>query len=258
MKYKFLLVALILSLVFIPINTFAAGEGAGSDYKSLTFKETLEAEEIEPEFSDYEETDDKATIYMFRGQGCSYCRAFLTHMNEEVDDLGDYFRIVTYEVWQDSKNNELLNKVSSFLGQEATGVPYIVIGDKVFTGYASDYDDDIEEAIMNLYNSKDRYDVFEKMAASDTDEKSEKSSNDSNFLVIIWSAIFITIGTAITSGYVYSCHTKTMKRIESLENDLKEQLEKVETKIEIKPKAKTTTARAPRKRKKQDEQEKND
>ena len=53
-----------------------------------------------------------------------------------------------------------MQKVSETTGEEAGGVPYIVIGDKVFAGYSENYDEDIKNKIDELYNTKKskRYD----------------------------------------------------------------------------------------------------
>ena len=48
-----------------------------SNYSTLNLKEALAEEEIEEEFKNYSESDDQITIYLFRGKGCGYCRAFL-------------------------------------------------------------------------------------------------------------------------------------------------------------------------------------
>ena len=51
------------------------------------------------------------------------------------------------------ENAEVLTYVSEFLGQPAEGVPYVIIGDQVFPGYAEDYNEAIKAAIVELYNS---------------------------------------------------------------------------------------------------------
>ena len=48
-----------------------------------------------------------------------------------------------------------MEKVGNLLGQKAEGVPYIVIGDKVFAGYAESYNDEIKEAIKIYENTGD-------------------------------------------------------------------------------------------------------
>ena len=143
---KVFLAILISVLCFIPFSVNAEEK----EYKTLNLDEALKEEEIDHDFSNYKETDDQAIIYLFRGKGCAYCKKFLTYLNSIVDDYGKYFKVVSYEVWYDNDNAELMEKVGNLLGQKAEGVPYIVIGDKVFAGYAESYNDEIKEAIKNL------------------------------------------------------------------------------------------------------------
>lgn len=174
MKKKILLFVAMCLLV-LPITTKAISI---DKYKTLNLKEALKEEEIDEAFKSYKETDKQATIYLFRGKGCGYCRAFLTFLNSIVDDYGKYFKVVSFEVWNDADNSALLNSVATFMNEPAGGVPYIIIGDKVFGGYAESYDEDIKKAIKDLYDSKDRYDVFAKM--TDKDLEASTTTTDGN------------------------------------------------------------------------------
>ena len=131
-------------------------------YKTTNLAETLEAEDIELKNKDYTENSKQAIIYLFRGQGCGHCQEFLTFLSDLSEDYGEYFRLVAFETWQDEANKNLMSEISKSLGEEAGGVPYIVIGDKTFPGYASSYDSDIITAIMELYNTdvSKRADIF--------------------------------------------------------------------------------------------------
>ena len=189
MKKKLLVLLLIVAL--LPFKTFA--KTFYDDYNTKNFKETLEAEGMEIKNKNYKEDDKQAVIYMFRGDGCGFCRAFLEFLNSISDEYGKYFRLVSFEVWSDAKNSELLNKVPLVTNETAGGVPYIIIGDKVFGGYASDYDEDIKKAIMAQYEDSS-YDVFEKL----DDLLNGGSSSVGSFAVIFWNAFFvIAAGVAI-------------------------------------------------------------
>ena len=133
--------------------------------KPLDFKESLAAEEIELKYTDYQETDDQVTIYLFRGQGCHYCKDFLNFLNDNAQEYGKYFKLRSYETWHDSFNIDLLEATASFLNRPVEGVPYIIIGNKVFAGYAPSYDEEILATIKDAYDggSMYKYDVFEEM-----------------------------------------------------------------------------------------------
>ena len=156
------LIIVLVMVLGLSLPLYAKAEG-----KSLNLKEALQEEKIELDkaFEDYKENDDQAIVYLFRGNGCGYCRAFLTFLNSIVGEYGKYFKVVSYEVWYNEENSKLLDTVSAYLNNPAQGVPYIVIGDKVFAGYAESYNEEIKSAIKSLYDTKkgDRYDVFKEI-----------------------------------------------------------------------------------------------
>ena len=186
----------------LPITTLAATK---DDYNSKDFLETLEDEGIEKAFDSYKPNDDAITIYMFRGKGCGYCRAFLEFMNKIAGEYGKYFVLESYEVWNDQNNNNLMTSISTFMGQPASGVPYIIIGDKVFPGFAEDYyGEDMKAAIKSLYETEksDRYDAFEEYEKSQEKKDDSKSSSASDRNTLVWNFIFVAVGTAVVLAFV--------------------------------------------------------
>ena len=162
MKKYLLMLIVAVTFFVIPFNVYAGTKKVlGKEYQTKNLTETLAEEEIEKEFSKYSENNDQITIYLFRGNGCSFCRAFLSFMNSITNEYGKYFKLVSFEVWYDEQNWNLMQQISYYLDKElAGGVPYVIIGDKVFPGYANVYDEDIKKAIKTLYDTpkKDRYD----------------------------------------------------------------------------------------------------
>ena len=194
MKNKFkLILVLIIGLILLPASVNA------KTYNSLNLKETLAEEELKEKFTNYNPNKDAINIYLFRGRGCGYCRAFLEFMNSITDEYGKYFNLVSYEVWNDAENAALMDEVSTYLDNPAGGVPYIIIGDKVFPGYASDYDEGIKEAITTLYNTKkkNRYDVFDEMKKH---PKKTTNTVDANN-ILIWNIIFICLAAIVLITY---------------------------------------------------------
>ena len=203
-----------------------------SDYKTLGLKEVLAEEQIEMKYKDYKETDDQITIYLFRGNGCGYCRSFLNFLNDNAEEYGKYFKVVAFEVWYDEANSDLLNKVASFMGTSASGVPFIVIGDQVFPGYASSYDDGIKSAITTLYDSKDRYDVFE--AYNEEVAKAKREKYMGFVTVAIVNACMVVAGVAYTCYYVNKSNKELLAQLQGTKKVVKE------TETTEKPKAETT------------------
>ena len=212
MKKKLtLLLVLLFGVIILPITAKAE-----TKYKTLNLREALAEEEIEEKFTDYKETDDQATIYLFRGNGCGYCRAFLEFLNSITDEYGQYFKVVSYEVWKDSDNSQLLNEVSNFLGQPAGGVPYIIIGERVFPGYASSYDEDIKAEIKKLYdtNKKKRYDVMAEMKKKGSGSDSSLS-NSSVWVIIICNLVITIIASLIIMSHINNKYNELHKMLET-------------------------------------------
>ena len=100
----------------------------------------------------------KVNIYLFWGDGCPHCEAELKYLDSIVDKYGKYFNIFALEVWHNEKNKKLYVKLAEKMGDEVSGVPYTIIGEKAFSGYSEEIDKEIIKAIKNQY--KDSYDVY--------------------------------------------------------------------------------------------------
>ena len=125
------------------------------NYNFLNFKETLKEENIKISNDNYIETDKQIVIYLFRGKGCKYCKAFMDFLNTILDEDGNFFKVVSFECWYDNENMELLKKVGISYNEKTSGaVPLIVIDDKVFEGYSSKYNNQIKETIKEAYTKK--------------------------------------------------------------------------------------------------------
>ncbi len=211
MKNKNILLVLLVSLIMLfPVKALAKTYYDGYETKNL--KETLEAEEMKIENADYKETSKQATIYLFRGQGCGYCRNFITFLNSISKEYGKYFKLVSFEVWNDTNNNALMQKVATFTGEAAGGVPYIIIGEKVFPGYISDWDDQIKAAIKDLYDNND-YDVFEEMEKSEKEAK--KAAAGYSPLVPILDLVAIVVCAVVIIVFQNKKYNSLMDAINS-------------------------------------------
>ncbi|MBR2833027.1 MAG: hypothetical protein IKE75_01075, partial [Bacilli bacterium] len=151
-------ITLLLLILLMPSFVLAAS------YESKTLSEALKDEEIENDLEGYDDNEEKPVIYLFRGKGCSHCYEFLEYASSDlVKEKGDKFRMVTYEVWNNKENAELMQKVSDYFEDEANGVPYIVIGEKTFNGYSKSMNKEIEEAIDKLNEDEEKFDVLTKI-----------------------------------------------------------------------------------------------
>lgn len=140
-------------------------------------------------FAEEEKKEDskEVKVYFFRGEGCSHCAEATEWFKSIEEEYGDRFEIVDYETWYDEDNSELMQKIAKARGEEdsATGVPYIIIGDKSWVGFADDYKDEIKSQIDTEYGKeiKDRYDVMELMG--DIKKEDNKGSDVATLIIVL-------------------------------------------------------------------------
>lgn len=73
--------------------------------------------------------------HLFYGEGCPHCakeKVFLGKLIESHPEL----KLTEYEIYYNQNNNKLMQEVAQKLGIKSGGVPFLVIGDKHFVGYA--------------------------------------------------------------------------------------------------------------------------
>lgn len=126
---------------------------------------------------------EPVNVYLFYGEGCPYCEAAIEFFDSIEEKYGSKFDLIKYEVWYNSDNSALMKDVASKLNQTVKGVPFIVIGEQSFPGYAESYNEKILAAIDELYNSEDRFDVLE----------GETSNNDKLVVYIVLSVIIVSL-----------------------------------------------------------------
>ena len=141
-----------------------------------------------------EEESNEVNVYFFRGEGCSHCAEAEAWFESIEEEYGSKFKIVDYETWYNSENAELMQKVAEARGETAEGVPYIIVGNKSWNGFAQDYADEILAQIESEFetNVDERYDIMKLMETggnAKVDDKDDKKSNDALSLIIILAAV---------------------------------------------------------------------
>jgi glutaredoxin len=93
-------------------------------------------------------------LYLFWGDGCPHCakeKAFLAKILPNYPSA----KLNTYEIYHSQANVDLMQQAADKLNVDAGGVPFLIIGDKDFVGYADGTTDkEIESQIKHcLENS---------------------------------------------------------------------------------------------------------
>lgn len=242
-KIKMLFVALI-AVAFIAPAVVKA-----DDVTYTNLNDTLTAESISTN-SDYTESDNQAVIYLFRGHGCSHCAEFLTFLSTlSKTEYGQYFKLRAYEVWYNTANSSLMSSVATSLNTTASGVPFIVIGSKYFSGYSSSMDDEIKAAIKAEYDATTKTDAVANVNSGNTGTASTTSTTATTGTTNSKGQVAGLIAVAVIAAFVvYVVDARRRNTpVEHLKAAAKESTEEV--KHEVK-KVKSKTAKKSKKAKK--------
>ncbi len=75
--------------------------------------------------------------YLFYGSTCPHCSAERVFINSELKENYPNLNVFEFEIYNDFDNIEILQKVAEKLNAGVNGVPFLVIGDTYFIGYAN-------------------------------------------------------------------------------------------------------------------------
>ena len=139
------------------VNNSEAEESENSSFKFAKNTET----DIKP-------SKDKLNIYIFWGDGCPHCKHLAEFLGEKQSEIGDKISLYTFEVWKNKNNLSFLKSFGKFLGENPKGVPYIIIGDKTYSGF-SETDEETKQEIIDLIKTEasktdkiDKYQEYKK------------------------------------------------------------------------------------------------
>ncbi len=177
-KLKLLLVVLLTFLV-VPFGVFAE----------------------EDKKEDKKEEKTPVTAYLFWGDGCGFCANLKAWLAEIEDEHGYKFDVVDYEIYKNQENNELMGVVSEARGENATGIPYLIIGNQSWEGFNDGMKQEILEKIDIEYEKdvESRYDVMDLI-----EWDNEPNVGRDIFVTIVIIAVVAGLG-----GMIYSARKNT-------------------------------------------------
>lgn len=149
------------------------------------------------------EESKEVKVYFFRGEGCSHCAEAEAWFQSIEEEYGSYFQIIDYETWYNRENADLMQRVAKARGEEAKGVPYIIIGNQSWNGFTQEYGSEMIERIKSEFEKdvKDRYDIIKLLP----EMENEKDSTGSDILALV---IILVVFGGICFG-VYKARKKT-------------------------------------------------
>lgn len=202
MKKLGILFIILMTFLMIPFSVLAdKATDSNVDNESSEKEENVSDEEDNDE--DEEEENMEVKVYFFHRDGCPHCADAEEFFDSIEDEYGHLFELVAYETWYDEDNAALLEEIAEVRDEEIGGVPYILIGNKSFPGYLSDFDDDIIDAIEEEYEVEvsKRYDIMDYLDIINDGEDKEETDNSNDVMALI--IILITIG-AIATGVIFA------------------------------------------------------
>jgi len=95
---------------------------------------------------------EPVAIYFFWGDGCPHCAAAKPFL-EEISRQNPNVAVRAYEVWNDTGNQQLLQRMATAAGFEPNAVPTFFVGDQYWVGYAEPIRDEIAAAVATCSES---------------------------------------------------------------------------------------------------------
>ena len=179
---------------------------------------------------------ETVNVYFFRSSSCPHCQAaqeFFAELQED-EEYKDLFVVKDFEV-SSKKNSNLMSEAAEIMGDTASGVPYIVIGEESFMGYSSSSDESIKTAIKETYENEEFVDPLATLMAD-----FETGSDDGLIIVGILVGVVVIVGAGI-----FFARKDTDKIEKAIDNEeKKEEPKKAKVKPETKKEEKATTKKS--------------
>ena len=103
--------------------------------------------------------EKELNIYLFYGDKCPHCAELEKFLEQYLDDNKNVI-LNKYEVWSNKENQEKYKEVQKILNDYSNGVPYLIIGNNVITGYDSEI---TPERIKNTITYYSNFDYKDKV-----------------------------------------------------------------------------------------------
>ena len=136
---------------------------------------------------------EEVKVYLFWGEGCPHCEDAKKFFKEFENTDKEKYELIEIEVWQNKNNSKLMSDVSKELNQNVTSVPYIVIGEKTFSGFYSGIEKEIKSSILGQFENQDNIDVVGKIIKDKKYDITEVSSSNA---IIMMFLVIVLVGGA--------------------------------------------------------------
>ena len=106
--------------------------------------------------------ENDVNMYLFYGKECPHCHALLEFLEPYVESHSNV-NLYKYEVWHNEENQVLFKDVHNLLKNNSNGIPFLVIGSTVISGYNEEQTPDTIRNAVSFYSSteyKDKVGIY--------------------------------------------------------------------------------------------------
>ncbi|MFA5777668.1 MAG: hypothetical protein WC906_04480 [Parcubacteria group bacterium] len=119
-------------------------------------------------------------VYLFYGNGCPHCAKEMQFL-QEMQEIYPNLEIRSFEIYHSKENALLLQKIGKSMDADVSGVPFSVIGDKYFVGYAENItSEEIKSQIEKCNNDGCPDRIASIMNSEDENKKDLKQNIESD------------------------------------------------------------------------------
>lgn len=97
-------------------------------------------------FADNLQSNEKITLHIFYGKGCSHCETALIFLDKLMEEYPSLV-VEEHEVYSNQKERELFEQIANAFEEKIEGVPTIFIDNKIFIGFSNNMANSIEQEI---------------------------------------------------------------------------------------------------------------
>lgn len=97
-------------------------------------------------------SEKEINAYLFWGEGCPHCKQEKEWFEEYLKNNKD-IHLHKFEIYNSIENAKNLNEIQKMLGDEGSGIPYLVIGNNSIVGFSKDYTPEEIKNTINYYKN---------------------------------------------------------------------------------------------------------
>ena len=120
--------------------------------------------------------EKKLNIYLFYDNKCPHCAELEKYLDKYLEENKNVI-LNRYEVWENKENQEKYSKVHEILNDNSSGVPYLVIGNNVITGFDSETTPERINNTIIYYQNIDYKDKVGIYLGTTTEEKENQKTD---------------------------------------------------------------------------------